>query len=179
MNKDKIREIRGKLWNDDFWAIKKLCDALLEEEPLHPDDPDYEYEWPRVDEVMPVPNVDDEYPWTKFISPKDKPSLLPCPVCGGEARQDSNEFVFCRDDDCGMMGPNFDPTGEKWNALPRREMYPPAAAFDRGVAKERQRWIDAVWAQQVHGNKDSRIDYERGRWWGLECVLSDMGVTDE
>ena len=129
MNKDKIREIRGKLWNDDFWAIKKLCDALLEEEPLHPDDPDYEYEWPRVDEVMPAPNVV-PLPGAVFnikATSSDEPNveepkqLLPCPACGGEAMSCGLKTRFrCSDSDCCLWGPIDDPTGEKWNNLPRR-----------------------------------------------------------
>ena len=167
------------MWSHDFWAIKKLCDALLEEEPLHPDDPDYEYEWPRVDEVMPVPNVDDEYPCTKFISPKDKPSLLPCPACGGEAQyctHDGVEFEACGV--CLMQGPADDPTGSRWNALPRNRMtFYIGVKVQEGIREERQRWIDAV--REVIAIATSGDLHDRAWRNGCECLLREMGVTDE
>jgi hypothetical protein len=52
--------------------------------------------------------------------------LLPCPACGGEAKQGSS-YVGCSNLACALFGPNFDPEGAKWNALPRRTTQKPIA----------------------------------------------------
>ncbi|MDY6867006.1 MAG: hypothetical protein SVT56_03755 [Chloroflexota bacterium] len=47
-----------------------------------------------------------------------KPELLPCPACGGEAMW-VDSYVGCESEDCSLCGPDNDPDGAKWNALPR------------------------------------------------------------
>jgi len=115
-----------------------------------------------------------------IISPK-QPSLLPCPSCGGEAHH-IDDGIGCKDIcRCDMRGPVDDPTGSKWNALPRRDENPGyCEGFEDGsetahilaTAKERQRWIAAV-----RGEMD---EYAPGRIKSaIRCVLIRMGVSDE
>lgn len=51
-----------------------------------------------------------------------KPTLKPCPACGNNAMFASNkDWVFCTNYvECHLVGPNNDPDGRKWNAMPRR-----------------------------------------------------------
>jgi phosphotransferase system HPr-like phosphotransfer protein len=50
-------------------------------------------------------------------------NLKTCPACGGTdvAMFRPTEQVECRTYKCRMFGPVSDPTGAKWNAMPRRE----------------------------------------------------------
>lgn len=45
--------------------------------------------------------------------------LKPCPACGGEAEQ-RGMFASCVDPSCALAGPNGDPSGVRWNAMPRK-----------------------------------------------------------
>jgi len=51
--------------------------------------------------------------------------LKPCPACGESGKWCANyrwlahRYIECTG--CRMRGPIDDPTGEKWNALPRRD----------------------------------------------------------
>ena len=152
MNKDKIREIRDSWGNST--SIYELCNALLEDD---------------VDEVMPAPNVV-PLPGAVFnikatssdeSNVEEPKQLLPCPACGGEAVLcgDGNRWR-CSNSDCCIWGPIDDRTGSRWNALPRK--YPSKGAFDLGVSRERQRWIDAVRRSSC-----------------IEQLCAKMGVTDE
>lgn len=60
---------------------------------------------------------------------EEAPALLPCPACGADAKKEylfGDDYVHCSDEDCEVCGPSNDPTGAKWNALPRREPGPEA-----------------------------------------------------
>lgn len=46
--------------------------------------------------------------------------LKPCPACGADAYFDGTLVVCSNKPECWLMGPNDDPDGAKWNALPRR-----------------------------------------------------------
>jgi hypothetical protein len=48
-------------------------------------------------------------------------NLKTCPSCGAKARLCSDGYGQCVNVECALAGPSNDPTGEKWNALPRRE----------------------------------------------------------
>lgn len=52
------------------------------------------------------------------ITSNPKPELKPCPACGGNKISLNMGCVHC---ECGLSGPSPDPTGAKWNAMPRRE----------------------------------------------------------
>lgn len=57
----------------------------------------------------------------------EAPGLRPCPACGGEALKISGfDCVRCLTEGCRLFGPDLDPSGAKWNALPRREAGPEA-----------------------------------------------------
>lgn len=45
--------------------------------------------------------------------------LKPCPNCGCGEPVLFRDWVECRSGTCCVMGPNADPDGAKWNALPR------------------------------------------------------------
>lgn len=45
-------------------------------------------------------------------------NLKPCPRCGS-AVQHFSKYVACASTECEVIGPNDDPYGAKWNALPR------------------------------------------------------------
>jgi hypothetical protein len=45
--------------------------------------------------------------------------LLPCPACGSEPEFDNLGYVNCSNRACYLFGPDNDPDGSKWNALPR------------------------------------------------------------
>ena len=50
--------------------------------------------------------------------------LACCPVCGGEATLYplyKGGYICCDNDNCCVIGPNNDPDGAKWNAMPRRK----------------------------------------------------------
>jgi hypothetical protein len=53
--------------------------------------------------------------------------LLPCPACGSERVNLFGRFVTCRNPGCELGGPNNDPDGSKWNALPRNAKAPEPA----------------------------------------------------
>ena len=122
-------------------------------------------------------------PWPKeeIISP-EQPSLLPCPACGGEAHQYKiPRYVKCLS--CLMTGPDDDPTGEKWNALPRKSEHMTThescyICEDRGQRKERQRWIAAVRNHIVpEDSHTTNIIGHANR--SLKGVFRDMGVENE
>ena len=46
--------------------------------------------------------------------------LKPCPACGGDAIPCATFAACCNRPDCCLVGPSGDPTGAKWNSLPRR-----------------------------------------------------------
>ena len=150
MNKDKIRQIRDE-WGPKS-SIHDLCDALLEEDEKF--DPDMDI----------GAALRDVYP------PKQK-ELLSCPACGGEAFM-CGDWVFCAD--CNLQGPANDPTGEKWNALPRKEAMAARSydlGKDTGIQIERQRWIDAVrQSLRIHeGMSGGNLLYD---------LLYNMGVEE-
>jgi hypothetical protein len=46
--------------------------------------------------------------------------LLPCPACGSEAEHSIiMEYANCSNKRCRLIGPDPDPDGSRWNALPR------------------------------------------------------------
>jgi hypothetical protein len=46
--------------------------------------------------------------------------LLPCPACGSEAERGIfGEYAKCSSRQCYLVGPDPDPDGSRWNALPR------------------------------------------------------------
>jgi len=48
-------------------------------------------------------------------------NLKPCPACGGEAEFSTiTGSIRCLTSGCYLHGPREDPTGSKWDALPRR-----------------------------------------------------------
>ena len=47
-------------------------------------------------------------------------NLKPCPACGTAAEIIDLAARCGRRVSCGVRGPNLDPDGAKWNALPRR-----------------------------------------------------------
>ena len=109
-----------------------------------------------------------------IISPK-QPSLLPCPSCGGEAHH-IDDGIGCKDIcRCDMRGPVGDPTGSKWNSLPRYtedDAMLAATSWTEGKDGERQRWISAVRFQ--------RDTAAAPAWIGAcESILEDMGVRNE
>lgn len=46
--------------------------------------------------------------------------LKPCPACGGDAWRRPVGYASCSSAGCHLIGPDHDPDGAKWNALPRR-----------------------------------------------------------
>lgn len=46
--------------------------------------------------------------------------LRECPACGSSASIQCSDWVRCSNEDCILCGPEGDPDGAKWNALPRR-----------------------------------------------------------
>ena len=47
-------------------------------------------------------------------------TILPCPFCGSNAdHRGEAAYVRCTNLSCEAMGPSNDPTGSKWNAVPR------------------------------------------------------------
>lgn len=62
---------------------------------------------------------------TSRAKPEPATSLKPCPACGGDAWRQEGSVRCCAGDigeyGCGTSGPSNDPTGAKWNAMPRRE----------------------------------------------------------
>jgi len=100
-----------------------------------------------------------------FENAPPKPQLLPCPSCGGEARVE-NPYVECNNAECVTCGPSNDPTGEKWNALPRKCKCTGWEDFDTGEKAERKRCIELV---TMHFPPcTQRME-----------LLRDMGVTDD
>lgn len=56
--------------------------------------------------------------------------LKPCPACGGDAIPCETYAACGNRMECCVTGPNDDPDGAKWNALPRREDAPLATIED-------------------------------------------------
>lgn len=59
----------------------------------------------------------------------EKQKLKPCPACGTRGKHLHRApagGIYCPI--CGVRGPYDDPSGEKWNALPRRERRGPIMA---------------------------------------------------
>jgi len=47
--------------------------------------------------------------------------LKPCPFCGAKVEQyDFDSIAVCKRKGCKVIGPDNDPHGRKWNAIPRR-----------------------------------------------------------
>ena len=44
--------------------------------------------------------------------------LKPCPFCQSVRAQQTEDFVACNN--CGLWGPEEDPSGHKWNSIPRK-----------------------------------------------------------
>ena len=68
----------------------------------------------------------------------DEPKLKPCPACGNQnvKRDNGGNYAFCSGSDtCGMQGPWGDPTGSKWNALPRRTDAPSGMSDGELIAR--------------------------------------------
>ena len=65
-------------------------------------------------------------------------TILPCPFCGSSAdHRGEAAYVRCTNLSCETMGPSDDPTGSKWNAVPRGLPAPEWTGPDRW-----QPWID-------------------------------------
>ena len=64
-------------------------------------------------------------------------TILPCPFCGSSAdHRGEAAYVRCTNLSCETMGPSDDPTGSKWNAVPRGLPAPEWTGPDRW-----QHWI--------------------------------------
>lgn len=84
--------------------------------------------------------------------------ILPC-ICGAESKLSTfRSFVYCPADNCRIVGPNNDPTGEKWNRLVRRDA--PSAPKPGTVRVKIPVWVC----------DDGRVD--------VHCTISDYGTAD-
>ena len=62
-------------------------------------------------------------------------TILPCPFCGSSAdHRGEAAYVRCTNLSCEAMGPSDDPTGSKWNAVPRGLPAPEWTGPDRWQA---------------------------------------------
>lgn len=61
-------------------------------------------------------------------------NLKPCPRCGS-AVQRFSRYVACASTECAVIGPNDDPYGAKWNALPRHTYAAPGMTDGELIAR--------------------------------------------
>lgn len=99
------------------------------------------------------PTIGDRWQGRRPIIRRKAVELLPCPACASGTDEltlsTENNFVVCRD--CRTTGPYHDPTGAKWNALPRKPQPVPEADNDNfpapvaPPAPPKLEPVDVVW----------------------------------
>jgi hypothetical protein len=94
-------------------------------------------------------------------------------MCGAEALQ-KGLCVSCVDGKCRIIGPNKDPTGEKWNALmaPHQKRTEAKA----GTVRVRARvWLDADGGWQMSGgNHFTKHNWDDPIWKTIAFVTADV-----
>lgn len=93
-------------------------------------------------------------------------NLKPCPRCGS-AVQHFSKYVACASTECEVIGPNDDPYGAKWNALPRHTDALPrhtdaAPGMTDGELRSRVALVTCDSMSAHKFNKSCGLDAE---WW--------------
>ena len=102
-----------------------------------------------------------DYPNCDHAGSSDKRVVRkPCPACGPEGTDirfgGHERSWFC--ETCGMSGPEKDPDGTKWDALPRR--WTPRKGAAVLVRVGRDQWVEGMYHSTVNGKHSVAIDLE-------------------